>query len=97
MENKIYEITIPLKDYNNLKNYEFMYDDIMREFKVLIEDAELNYSKDDLNIDVKFRNLVKKCCQCSYKNRVEELKRIAIGPFNLNDLKEGNIKEISFT
>ena len=74
MENKIYEITIPLKDYNNLKNYEFMYDDIMREFKVLIEDAELNYSKDDLNIDVKFRNLVKKYCQCSYKNRVEELK-----------------------
>lgn len=30
-------------------------------------------------------------------NRVEELKRIAIGPFNLDDLAEGNIKEISFT
>ncbi len=30
-------------------------------------------------------------------NRVDELKRITIGPFNLDDLEEGKIKEISFT
>lgn len=74
MENKNYEITIPLQDYNNLKKYEFMFDNIISEFDFLIENAELNYSKDDLNIDVDFRNLLKKYCQYSYKRRIEKLK-----------------------
>lgn len=73
MENKIYEITITLDYYNDLKNTEFMYNDIMEEFKTIISNASINYRK-DLNIDEEFKHILKKYCRCQYLNKLNELK-----------------------
>lgn len=74
MINKIYEVTISLDDYNDLKNTEFMFNDIIEEFKTIILNARLNYCKDDLNFDGEFKPILKKYCGCLYKNRISELK-----------------------
>ncbi len=74
MENKIYEVTISLDDYNNLKNTEFMFNDIIGEFKTIISNAKINYCKDDLYIDEKFKPMLKKYCGCRYFNKLNELK-----------------------
>lgn len=74
MENKIYELTISLNDYNNLKNTEFMFNDIMDEFKTIISNARINYCKDDLYIDEEFKPILKKYCRCQYFNKLNELK-----------------------
>lgn len=77
MENKIYDVTISLDDYNNLKNTEFMFNDIIEEFQTIISNANLNYSKDDLLIDGEFKPLLKKYCGYLYLNRLSELKEEA--------------------
>lgn len=74
MENKIYEVTITLDYYNYLKNTEFMFNDIIGEFKTIISNAKINYCKDDLYIDEKFKPILKKYCGCQYFNKLNELK-----------------------
>ena len=74
MENKIYEVTISLDDYNNLKNTEFMFNDIIEEFKTIISNARINYSKDDLSFNEEFKHILKKYCGCQYFNKLNELK-----------------------
>ena len=74
MENKIYEVTISLDYYNYLKNTEFMFNDIIGEFKTIISNANISYSKDDLYIDEEFKHILKKYCGYQYFNKLNELK-----------------------
>ena len=74
MENKIYEVTISLDYYNYLKNTEFMFHDIIEEFKTIISNAKINYCKDDLLINGEFEHILKKYCGCQYFNKLNELK-----------------------
>lgn len=74
MEIKEYEVTITLEEYRNLLNSEFMYSDIMVYFFEIIEQAKLDYYREDLDINVSIKPLIKKYCKSQYLRRLNKLK-----------------------
>ena len=73
MENKINTVTIELEDYDLLKEAEFMFDDLIKEFEVIISEAPLDYSGTDLLLDKDLKRILKKYCYKNYLHRLHSL------------------------
>ncbi len=74
MEEKIYEVTIPLDDYKELLIESFMFDDITTQLAEIISNANLDYTEKDLYMCEDLKRLCKKYCPKFFQARIEKLK-----------------------
>lgn len=75
MKDNLDIVTIDLSTYDYLKCCEFQFDNLIKELELIIEDATLNYSKDDLSFEKEFRYILKKYCNENYFIKLDTLKR----------------------
>lgn len=75
MDNK-YDVTIPLYRYDELKETEFMYEDIIFELEHIIRKiTRLNWNKTELDIQDEIIPLLKKYVYASYERQFEKLSK----------------------
>ena len=68
-------ITIPYEKFEELLDKASMLDGIINDICYLINESELNYKKDDLDLDSDTRKFAKKYCKNQYEIRLNKLKR----------------------
>lgn len=73
---KEYMVTIPLSLYNELLEIRFEKARVETDFEAVLDKAELNYMKDNLEFTTKeMRDLMKSISLVAYERRLEELKK----------------------
>ena len=75
MKDNLDIVTIDLSTYDYLKDCEFKFNNLIQELELIIEDATLNYLKDDLSFDKEFRYILKKYCNSQYLMKLDILKK----------------------
>ena len=68
-------ITIPYEKFEELLDKASMLDAITNDICYLISESELNYKKDDLDLDSSIREFAKKYCSNRYEKKFKELIR----------------------
>lgn len=70
------EVTILLKDYNELFENNIRYKDILKEFKKIIDNTErLNWNSKELNITDELNPIIRKLLPYEYNARLLKLKK----------------------